>query len=120
MSRFSIPAVAVSIMLVSTSALGHAELQTTTPAADATVQTALPEIALEFTEDVEPMFSTIEVKDDKGARLDNGDVHVAPGNAKRLMVSLKALQPGTYTVIWRITSTDTHKISGNFDFKVAQ
>jgi methionine-rich copper-binding protein CopC len=39
---------------------------------------------------------------------------------KRLEVSLKPLQPGTYNVTWRITSTDTHKTKGSYIFKVVQ
>ncbi len=47
-------------------------------------------------------------------------MHVAPGNAKHLMVGLKPLESGTYTVTWRVTSTDTHKTSGRFSFSVAK
>jgi hypothetical protein len=72
---------------------------------------------VEFTEEVEPKFSTIEAHDSTGTRVDNGDVHAAPENAKRLAVGLKPLQPGTYKVIWRITSSDTHKTSGSIPSK---
>ena len=62
MSRLSVHATALSLMLASTSALAHAaQLQTSSPAADATVQTAPSEVAIEFTEGVEPKFSAIEV-----------------------------------------------------------
>src|SRR6476620_10965935 len=111
MTRMSFPAIAVSLMLASTSAFAHAELTTSSPAADATVQNVLSEVTLEFTEEVEPKFSTIQVQDSKGTRVDNGDVPVGPGNGKRLAVGLKPLQPGTYKVFWRITSIDTHKTS---------
>jgi copper resistance protein C len=120
MSRLSVPATILSLMLASTSALAHAELKTSSPAADATVKTAPSEVAVEFTEEVEPKFSAIEVHDSKGTHVDNGDTHAASDNAKRLAVSLKPLQPGTYNVNWRITSTDTHKTKGSYIFKVAQ
>ena len=61
MSRLSVHATALSLMLASTSALAHAELQTSSPAADATVQTSPSEVAIEFTAGVEPKFSAIEV-----------------------------------------------------------
>ena len=117
MSRLSVHATALSLMLASTSALAHAELQTSSPAADATVPS---EVAIEFTEGVEPKFSAIEVHDSQGMRVDNGDTHAALDNTKRLAVSLKPLQPGTYNVTWRITSTDTHKTKGSYIFKVVQ
>ena len=34
------------------------------------------------------------------------------------IVELPRLSPGTYTVIWHVTSVDTHKTEGNFKFTV--
>jgi copper resistance protein C len=34
------------------------------------------------------------------------------------MVDLPRLPPGTYTVVWHVTSVDTHKTEGRFDFTV--
>ena len=50
--------------------------------------------------------------------VDKGDTSVDPGDAKILKVSLPSLSPGTYTVIWQVTSVDTHKTEGKFTFKV--
>ena len=33
---------------------------------------------------------------------------------------IPALPPGTYTVIWHVTSVDTHKTKGSFKFTVKQ
>jgi copper resistance protein C len=111
--------IAVLLVLGSTQAFAHAELKTTSPAADATLLSAPSEVAVEFSEEFEPKFSTIQVQDSKGARVDKGDVHAAPNNPMQLTVSLRPLPPGTYKVTWRITSTDTHKTNGSFAFKVA-
>jgi methionine-rich copper-binding protein CopC len=35
-----------------------------------------------------------------------------------LSVQLPKLVPGTYTVSWHVTSVDTHKTEGNFQFTV--
>ena len=35
-----------------------------------------------------------------------------------LRVPLKALPPGTYKVIWRVLSVDTHRTQGSFTFRV--
>jgi methionine-rich copper-binding protein CopC len=119
MSRLLVPAISLSLMLASTASFAHAELENASPAADATLQSTLSEVALGFTEAVEPKFSTIKVQDSEGMRVDNADVSAAPGNAKRLSVSLRPLQPGTYEVLWRVTSTDTHKTNVSYTFKVA-
>lgn len=120
MPRLSVSAAAISLALVSTSAFAHAELEKSSPAANAALQGAPSEVAIDFSEEVEPKFSTIEVRDSKGTRVDKGDAHTAPDNAKHLAVRLRPLQPGTYKVIWRILSTDTHKTNGSYEFKVAQ
>jgi copper resistance protein C len=121
MSRCAIFAIVLAAMLASPlPALAHAHLKTASPAADATVASAPADVALDFSEAIEPKFSAIEVEDAKGARVDKGDVHVAPDNAKHLVVGLKPLEAGTYTVTWRVTSTDTHKTSGSFSFSVTK
>jgi copper resistance protein C len=78
------------------------------------------EVALVFSEEVELKFSTIQVDDAKRARVDKGDVRRDGGDAKRLIVSVQPLAPGLYKVVWRVTSTDTHKTSGSYEFTVGQ
>jgi methionine-rich copper-binding protein CopC len=90
-----------------------------TPAVGSTVKTMPPEVTISFSEAVEPRFSSIEVHDAAGARIDKNDPHTAPDNGRRLIVSLLAVPPGTYKVIWHVTSVDTHKTQGNFMFTVA-
>jgi methionine-rich copper-binding protein CopC len=110
---------AASLLLIgSTSVFAHAHLESTTPAADAVVATSPAEVAIVLSEAIEPKFSSIEVKDAHGTRVDKGDVHLAPDNAKRLIVSLRPLDSGSYKVDWKVTSVDTHKTHGSFSFKV--
>jgi copper resistance protein C len=107
-------------LIASTPVFAHAKLNGSTPAADAKLASPPAEVTLDFSEEIEPNFSAIEVVDAKGARVDKDDVHTAPDNAKRLLVSVNALVPGTYTVTWRVTSTDTHKSKGSFGFSVGK
>ena len=100
-------------------ALAHADLASADPAAGATVKTAPTTISITFTEEVEPKFSSIEVLDAKGARVDAGKAQTAPDNEKLLSVGLKPLAPGTYKVIWHATAADdSHKTKGNYEFTV--
>ena len=105
-------------LIASTSAFAHAHLESSTPAADSTLQTAPAEVAIVLSEKIEPKFSTIEVKDAHGTRVYKGEVHLAPDNAKRLIVSLQPISRGSYKVDWKVTSVDTHKTHGSFGFKV--
>jgi len=107
-----------SVLLLPGVAQAHAFLRHASPAVGSTLATAPPQLTLDFTEAVEPRFSAVEVRDPKGAQVDAGDLHVAPDNAKRLILGLKPLQPGAYKVIWHITSVDTHRTEGSFVFNV--
>ncbi|MFL5333380.1 MAG: copper resistance protein CopC [Geminicoccaceae bacterium] len=98
----------------------HAFLKTAMPPVGGSLQTAPTQVIIEYSEGVEPRFSTIEVQNASGARVDTGQVRTAAGNDKRLMVGLKALQPGSYKVTWRVTSTDTHKTEGSYSFTVGR
>jgi len=84
-----------------------------------TGQRAPTEIVIDFSESLEPGLSTLEVRDKKGVRVDNGDSHLQPVNAKRLSVSLKQLPPGTYSVSWQVTSVDAHRTKGTYKFTIA-
>lgn len=99
-------------------AFAHAHLKTATPAPDSTVQAAPASVAITFTEAVEPKFSSIEVQDAGGKRVDHGDAHVDPGDNKLFSVGLTPIQPGTYKVTWHATAVDTHKTDGSFQFTV--
>jgi methionine-rich copper-binding protein CopC len=100
----------------SSAAFAHAHLTGATPPVGSTVGMAPMEIAITYSERLEPRFSTIEVQDASGARVDMGNVHTETGDDKRLVVGLKPLQPGSYKVIWHATSTDTHKTEGSYSF----
>jgi methionine-rich copper-binding protein CopC len=100
-------------------AFAHAHLQSANPAAGDTVTAAPADLTCNFTEALEPKFSQLEVQDASGKRVDAGDMHLAPGNAKQMMLGLPKLGAGVYTVIWHATSVDTHKTEGRFTFTVA-
>ena len=105
-------------LAVSEPALAHAFLKSATPPVGSTVQAAPPSVVIDYTEGVEPKFSTIEVQDAAGVRVDSGDVQTAAGDNKRLTVALKPLRPGSYKVVWHVTATDTHKTEGTYTFTV--
>jgi len=98
----------------------HAFLRHATPGVGSTLATAPAEMTLDYTEAIEPRFSGVDVLDAQGQHVDAGDLHAAPDNAKRLVIGLKKLPPGTYTVKWHVISVDTHHTEGTFTFSVQQ
>jgi methionine-rich copper-binding protein CopC len=100
-------------------AAAHAFLDHAEPRVGSTVRTPPNELRLSFTQELEPAFSTVQVQDESGAKVDRGDVKVDADDATLLRVSLNPLPPGTYKVIWRVVSVDTHPTEGDFTFQVA-
>lgn len=101
------------------SAHAHALLRHADPAVGGTVPTAPGELALTFSEAVEPAFCRVSVTNAAGASMTSAAPHADPRDASRLLVPLKALPPGEYTVTWHAVSADTHKTQGRFRFTVA-
>jgi len=113
-------ALGLSLVLAGHAALAHALLDRATPPVGGTVTTAPAEVAIVFSETVEPAFSSIVVQDAAGKRVDTGKAHIVSGDARQLAVGLKPVPAGTYTVTWHATSTDTHRTQGHFSFTVAR
>lgn len=96
----------------------HAFLQQADPGVGGTVQASPSEVKIRFTEKIEPAFSKIQVFDASGKEVDKGDVHLDRSDSALLVVSLPKLGTGTYKVVWRVVSIDTHVTDGNFSFHV--
>jgi len=111
--------VGATLLLGAGAAGGHAFLERAEPRVGSTVRTAPSQVRVWFTENLEPAFSTLEVWNQDGKRVDAGTAEVSPASPTMLRVSLKTLGPGTYRVKWRVLSVDTHVTEGNFTFRVA-
>lgn len=105
------------MVLGAVQANAHAFLDHASPLVGSAVRTAPREVVLWFTESLEPAFSRVTVQNASGARVDRGNSR-ASGN--QLRVSLGALPPGTYRVVWRVVSVDTHASEGDFTFRVGE
>lgn len=118
--RLLLSAALAGIWLAPCAAFAHAHLDHAKPAAGSTVAQAPKEVSLWFTEALEPKFSTIEVRDAKGAAVQQGKATLASDNTAQLSVPLKPVGPGTYKVIWHVLSVDTHRTQGTFTFTVGK
>jgi copper transport protein len=99
----------------------HAEYVHSIPAADSAVDVAPRTVQVWFSEEVAAGGSTLSLRDVKGAAWDNGDSHLAPDDKQSLMVTLKALPRGAYTVIWAtLSADDAHADKGSFTFIVGK
>jgi len=114
-------AVALTALLLGAGvAWGHAFVERAEPRVGSTVKTAPSQVRVWFTEALEPAFSTLEVVNQSGDRVDLGPARVDPVSPTVLQVPLKPLAPGTYRVKWRVLSVDTHVTEGDFAFRVSE
>ncbi len=111
---------AVAMSCITSPAYAHAFLERAEPPVGSKVSAPPHELVLTFTEGVEPLFTTVQLRDAGGVTLATGKPHTDPSNDRRLIVELPTLHSGTDTVIWHATSVDTHKTDGQFHFTVAQ
>ena len=109
---------AVLGLVLSAPASAHAFLDGAMPRVGSVIPSPPAEVVLTFTQGVEPAFSKLEVQDPSGASVTAGTPHAA-GDPTKFAVPIRKLAPGTYTVIWHVTSVDTHKTQGKFHFTIA-
>ena len=121
--RHTIIGIATCVALCSSAisaAFAHAHLVRATPPDGSTVKTAPTEVTLKFNERLEPTFSSAIIRDAAGKQVEKADGHVDKSDRTVVRVSLPPLEPGVYTVEWRVMSADTHKVNGNFTFRVGE
>jgi methionine-rich copper-binding protein CopC len=97
----------------------HAFLAGAEPRVGSKVNKVPTEVRVWFSETLQAGVSSIQVFDMSGKQVDKKDTHSDRSNRAALCVSLiPALTPGSYKVIWRVTSADTHVTSGDFHFQI--
>ena len=110
------------LIFVATSARleAHAFLKDADPEVGSTIQTSPSEVRIRFTENIEPAVSSIQVFNASGKEVDKHDLHVDRSDHALLHISLPQLGAGTYKIVWRVVSVDTHVTNGNFTFRVVR
>jgi copper transport protein len=93
----------------------HATLIGTVPAADGVVDAVPAAVELRFDEPVELVDDAVQVFGPDGDRVDQGTVETRDAGAT-LVAPIGGDTQGTYTVAWRVTSEDSHTLSGSFVF----
>jgi copper transport protein len=123
--RLSIGLAALTILfcplVFATAADAHANLLSSSPAANAALSKSPARIDLTFSEVPDPKLSRIEVVDAEGHAVAGvSSIETVVGYPGRLRVTLsRPLSRGVYTVDWRsVSTTDGHVLAGAFPFGV--
>jgi methionine-rich copper-binding protein CopC len=108
----------VLFLAVQSQAWAHAFLDHSDPKVGSTVTNSPAVIKIWFTQNLEPVFSSIKVEDVQGKEVDKKDMHLDDKDKSLMIVSVPPLPDGTYTVTWHAVSVDTHRTQGHFQFTV--
>ena len=107
------------LCMVPKDSFAHAYLDHADPKVGSTVSAPPSIVRIWFDSDLEPVFSMIMVHAAKdNTMVDKGDSRVDPSDPTLLEVSVPALPPGSYIVIWSVVARDGHRTSGNFAFTI--
>ena len=115
---FAIMASSIFVLSGTIAASAHPRLLSAVPAADGTVKTAPNEVTLRFNERLEPAFSSVIIRDFEGKQVDKADAKLDKADRRILRVSVPPLAAGVYKAEWHVMSADTHKVEGDFTFRV--
>jgi copper transport protein len=106
-------------LLLASPAGAHGLLKRSDPADGVRLDEPPQAVTLEFTEAPEPALSAVQVLDQAGAEVQEGQAAVVSGDPEALRVGVSGLEKGVYTVVWRVVSkVDGHPTGGTFAFGV--
>ncbi|RKR88134.1 hypothetical protein BDK92_2441 [Micromonospora pisi] len=109
-------ACAVGLLAAPAPAWAHNELRASNPAKNARLATAPVEVTLDFAERLDPRFTTVAVTDPAGKAVTSGKPKV--DGVRAVQPLNQPLDPGTYTVAYRVVSVDGHPVRGSHTFTV--
>jgi methionine-rich copper-binding protein CopC len=117
----AIAAVAAVLMLAPSPASAHDDLLGSDPEDGVVLETAPAQVELRYSAEPldEPGGTIVRVVDPEGAEVQQGEPEVVD-NAVIQAIAADAAVVGTYTVTWRVVSSDGHAISGELLFSVGE
>jgi len=117
-SLFVAVAVAASVAWASPVS-AHGQLDASSPAPSAVLESAPREISLDFNEPMTPVARSIEIYNQEGQRIVLGEALVSPDDPSVLIAGdVPEIPDGLYVVAWRAVSDDGHAVEGAYSFQI--
>jgi len=110
-------AAALVALAAPTSALAHAVLLERVPTYGAQLATAPRSVSLQFDQTVDAFPTSIDVRSASGRVMTAGPTSTQD-HSREVVVPLRRLPKGAYTVRWHVTSNEGHVVSGVYTFGV--
>ncbi len=98
--------------------VAHAFPEQAVPGAGAVLDRAPGAVTIYFDSELEPVFSTLIVKNAQGAQVSQGSGEVDSKNQAALSTKLSTNNKGTYHVYWSVIARDGHHTEGDYTFTV--
>jgi methionine-rich copper-binding protein CopC len=108
----------LSLLFQVNSVMAHAALVKSDPPRRASLSSPPKQIQLWFNEQVEGSYASITVLDSKKNSMTENRPEVVLNDPKSIILNLPQMEPGRYTVQYRVMSVDGHIIESNFDFSI--
>ncbi len=97
----------------------HANLVSSDPVDGAALATAPTLITLQFSEDLDPSFSTVDLLNSQGQVIVPGPGTITPASPRTMTLALPPLPDGVYSAAWKTRSAeDGHVTNGAVSFSV--
>ncbi|MFQ5922390.1 MAG: copper resistance CopC/CopD family protein [Anaerolineales bacterium] len=120
--RFITLLVLITWLATAPPASAHADIVRADPAPNGVYPVGtLSLVTLEFDEELEPLFSSIEVFNSHLERVEAASGLTISTDPHVVSVELESLAPDSYSVVWRVVSVvDGHSTSGIYTFEVSE
>ena len=114
LAQLTFIALAVGIAL---KASAHSFPEQEIPPAGATLTESPTQVTIKYDAPIEKLFASLKVLNSAGQNEAIGEPQVS-GDGWTLSVPVNKLQPGEYTVQWRVVCMDTHHTQGSYSFTI--
>jgi putative copper export protein/methionine-rich copper-binding protein CopC len=95
----------------------HVRLESSTPGANETIETAAAQLRLHFSGRIEPRYSSVTLTAPDGSGVPLGVLEFPPDTDREFTAALPPISmPGVYTVRWRTAGADGHVLEGSYTF----
>ena len=111
-------AVCCSVFLPAGSASAHAGLEGSEPKPSSWLATSPTEVVLYFDEPVGVVFARIQILDQDGNEVFETRPTRDADDHTTVRANIDKLGDGTWVVVWRIASADSHPVQGSFAFSI--
>jgi copper transport protein len=111
-------AVCFSVFIPAGAANAHAGLEESEPKPSSWLATSPTEIVLHFDESVGVVFARIKILDQDGNEVFEAKPTRDASDHTTVRANIDKLGDGTWVVVWRVASADSHPVQGSFAFSI--